>query len=124
MATPAPDPTQDLTVAPGAAEAEVPAAIVAQSFGEYTRASWARIRSGDSGVLPVVVGLIGIMVVFWTVFPKLANDYDANWWSIFFNLWARLWGSVVCLFAGFWLARFAILRLIFHPLPPEKEKKK
>jgi DNA-directed RNA polymerase subunit RPC12/RpoP len=71
-----------------------------------------------------VLILIGIMVVFWTVFPKLASDYDANWWSVFFNLWARLWGSVICLFAGFWLARFAILRLIFHPLPPEKEKKK
>jgi D-xylose transport system permease protein len=70
MATPAPDPAQDLTVAPQAAEVEVPAAIVAQSFGDYARASLARVRSGDSGVLPVVGGLIAIMVVFEVISPN------------------------------------------------------
>ncbi|HET9781598.1 MAG TPA: ABC transporter permease [Candidatus Dormibacteraeota bacterium] len=83
MATPAPDPTHDLTVAPQAAEVEVPAAIVAQSFGDYTRASWARIRSGDSGVLPVVVGLFLIMVVFEVISPHHVYLSSGNLVNLF-----------------------------------------
>jgi DNA-directed RNA polymerase subunit RPC12/RpoP len=71
-----------------------------------------------------VLLLIGAVVTFWALFPRLAAEYDSNWWSVFFNLWARIWGSVVCLFALFLFARFAILRLIVHPLPPEREKRK
>ena len=50
----------DLTMA----AVEVPPEIVAQSLGEYFRAWAGRIRSGDAGVLPVVVALILVTVVF------------------------------------------------------------
>jgi D-xylose transport system permease protein len=37
---------------------------VAESFGDYVRGAWIRIRSGESGVLPVVVGLVAIAIIF------------------------------------------------------------
>jgi len=46
------------------ATAEVPPEILAQSFGEYVHAWWRRVRSGDSGVLPVVVAMVVVAVVF------------------------------------------------------------
>jgi D-xylose transport system permease protein len=39
-------------------------AIVANTFGEYVRASIARIKTGESGLLPVVGGLILISILF------------------------------------------------------------
>ena len=45
----APDRQADPTAAVEAAAIEVPPEIVAQSFGEYIRGWWARVRSGDSG---------------------------------------------------------------------------
>jgi D-xylose transport system permease protein len=38
--------------------------LVADSFGEYLKAQWQRIKGGESGVLPVVVGLIIIVIIF------------------------------------------------------------
>mgnify|MGYP001139697063 CR=1 FL=1 len=35
-----------------------------QSFGEYARGTWSKIRAGQSGVLPVVLGLILISAIF------------------------------------------------------------
>jgi D-xylose transport system permease protein len=67
MAT-APEEAPDLTAAV-AAQAEVPPELVAQTFGEYARAYVVRIRNGQSGVLPVVVGLVAIMVVFEVISP-------------------------------------------------------
>jgi D-xylose transport system permease protein len=69
MAT-APEEAPDLTAATGAAQAEVPPELVAQTFGEYARAYMVRIRNGQSGVLPVVVGLVAIMVVFEVISPN------------------------------------------------------
>ncbi|HKW59451.1 MAG TPA: ABC transporter permease [Candidatus Dormibacteraeota bacterium] len=66
----APDAAADLTVAPEAAAAELPPEVVAQSFAEYARAWLLRIRSGESGVLPVIVGLLVIMVVFQAISPN------------------------------------------------------
>jgi hypothetical protein len=66
--------------------------------------------------------LIGCIIMFWTLFRRLEVDYDPEWWSIFFGLWARLWGTVICLFIGFFLTRFAVKRLILHPTPPERER--
>ncbi len=60
----------DPTAAVEAAEAEVPPELIAQSFGEYVRAWVARLRGGDIGVLPVVVGLVAIMVVFEIISPN------------------------------------------------------
>jgi D-xylose transport system permease protein len=53
----------DLTATPEVV-AEVPPGIVAQSLGEYARGWAARIRAGESGVLPVIVAMIAIIVVF------------------------------------------------------------
>jgi D-xylose transport system permease protein len=69
MAT-APEEAPDLTAAAGAAQVEVPPELVAQTFGEYARAYVVRIRNGQSGVLPVVVGLVAIMVVFEVISPN------------------------------------------------------
>jgi D-xylose transport system permease protein len=60
----------DPTAATQAAIVEVPPALVAQSLGEYLRAWLARIRSGDSGVLPVLLGLVIIAVVFQAISPN------------------------------------------------------
>jgi D-xylose transport system permease protein len=49
----------DLTAA-----AEVPSEILAQSLGEYLRTWWARVRGGESGILPVLLGLVVVFVAF------------------------------------------------------------
>ncbi len=59
----------DLTAAPEVAAAEIPAELLAQSLGQYFRASWRRIRGGDSGVLPVVLAIVVVAVSF-----QLANS--------------------------------------------------
>jgi len=46
------------------AELAVPAEIAADSVGEYFRTSLARVKAGESGVLPVVAGLILISILF------------------------------------------------------------
>jgi D-xylose transport system permease protein len=58
-------PPVDLTAASaGAAAAEVPPELLAQSLGQYMRAWLQRIRNGDSGVLPVLLGIIVVAVAF------------------------------------------------------------
>lgn len=66
----APDLPPDPTAAVEAAHVEVPPELVAQTFGEYARAYVARVRGGQSGVLPVVVGLVAVMVVFEVISPN------------------------------------------------------
>jgi D-xylose transport system permease protein len=46
------------------AELAVPAELVAGSVREYVRTGIARVRAGESGVLPVVAGLILISILF------------------------------------------------------------
>jgi len=38
--------------------------VLADSLGEYLRAWWTRIRSGESGVAPVIAGLVLIVIFF------------------------------------------------------------
>ena len=66
----APDLPPDPTAAVEAAAAELPPELVAQTFGQYARAYVVRIRNGESGVLPVVAGLVAIMVVFEVISPN------------------------------------------------------
>jgi D-xylose transport system permease protein len=56
--------TADLTLDAAVAAADVPPALIAQSLGQYVRAAWLRVRGGDSGVLPVIVGLVVVAVGF------------------------------------------------------------
>ena len=55
----------DLTAAaPEVAAADVPPELLAQSLGQYVRAWWRRVRSGNSGVLPVVLAIVVVAVSF------------------------------------------------------------
>ncbi len=56
--------TADLTLDATVAAADVPPELVAQTLGQYFRASWLRVRSGNSGVLPVVLGIVVVAVGF------------------------------------------------------------
>jgi len=62
---PAPtEPAVDLTAAKGGPDKGVTQEILAQSLGQYMRAWGQRIRGGDSGVLPVLLGIIIIAIAF------------------------------------------------------------
>jgi D-xylose transport system permease protein len=54
----------DAGVDESAAEVAVPPAVVANSLGAYLHAWVVRLRAGESGVLPVIVGMFVIAVVF------------------------------------------------------------
>src|SRR2546428_959658 len=66
----APETAPDPTAAVQAATLEVPPELVAQSLGEWFRAWLTRIRSGDSGVLPVILALLIITIVFQAISPN------------------------------------------------------
>jgi ABC-type xylose transport system permease subunit len=57
-----PEPVTE--AAASSAELAVAPELVANSLGEYLRGWAARIRAGDSGILPVIVGLIVIAIIF------------------------------------------------------------
>jgi len=56
--------TADLTLDAKVAAADVPPELLAQSLGQYLRASWLRVRGGNSGVLPVILGLVVVAIAF------------------------------------------------------------
>jgi D-xylose transport system permease protein len=55
-------PEADETAAQAAATAAPE--IIADSLGEYVKIWWTRVRSGESGALPVILGLVVIVVYF------------------------------------------------------------
>ena len=64
QAGPASVGTTDLTLDAKVAAADVPPELVAQSLGQYFRASWLRVRGGNSGVLPVVLAIVVVAIGF------------------------------------------------------------
>ena len=66
----------DLTAAPEAAAADVPPELLAQSLGQYLRAWWLRVRSGNSGVLPVVLAIVVVAVSFQVANPKFLSPQN------------------------------------------------
>jgi D-xylose transport system permease protein len=58
------EPIVDLTAASSAAVAEVPPELTAQSLAQYLRAWMQRVRNGDSGILPVLLGIVIVAVGF------------------------------------------------------------
>jgi D-xylose transport system permease protein len=73
----------DLTATPKDAAAEVPPELLAQSLGQYLRAWWLQVRSGNSGVLPVVLGMVVVAVIFEIVTPEHAFLRPSNLVYIF-----------------------------------------
>jgi len=63
--TPMPDAEQ-----PGSADLSTTAPPVTDSAGEYLRASLVRIKGGETGVLPVIAGLLLVSVIF-----QIANNH-------------------------------------------------
>ncbi len=83
---PADDPrvtATDLTAAPDVTATEVPPEILADSLGQYLRGWWLRVRSGNSGVLPVVLAMVVVAVVFEIVTPEHAFLRPSNLVYIF-----------------------------------------
>ena len=78
-----PEQTADLTAAPEAAKAEVPPELVAHSLGEYARAWIARVRGGESGVLPVIIAMAAIVLVFTVWSPNLIFLSPVNLVNLF-----------------------------------------
>ena len=68
----------DLTADPEAAAADVPPGLVAQSLGQYLRGSWLQVRSGNSGVLPVVLAMVLVAITFEIVTPEHAFLRPSN----------------------------------------------
>ena len=67
MSTDVHEPPSDAAEADAiAAEAAAGAApeVIADSFGEYVKIWFARVRGGESGALPVLLGLVAIVVYF------------------------------------------------------------
>ena len=75
--------TADLTLDAKVAEADLPPQLVAQSLGGYMRASWLRIRGGNSGVLPVIMAIVIVAVVFEIITPQHAYLRPGNLVYIF-----------------------------------------
>jgi D-xylose transport system permease protein len=63
------NPEHEAVTSAAAAEAAALALapeLVATSIGEYMRAWWKRVRGGDAGVLPIMIGLAAIIIIFQT----------------------------------------------------------
>jgi D-xylose transport system permease protein len=74
--------TVDLT-APKTVGADVAPELLAQSLRQYFRAWWLQIRSGNSGILPVVLAIVLVAVVFEVVTPEHAFLRPSNLVYIF-----------------------------------------
>jgi len=79
------DPTMvaDPAAAARVAAADVPPELLAESLGQYMRAWWLRVRSGNSGVLPVVLAIVVVAVIFEIVTPEHAFLRPSNLVYIF-----------------------------------------
>lgn len=79
--TPTAAPTEAEITDPTAVPADVRPAdlqderlIASQGFGGWASATWGRLRSGDLGSLPVVVGLVLIWGVFYALEPAFLSS--------------------------------------------------
>ena len=73
----------DLTAAPASEAAAEVRELVAQSLGQYLKAWWLKVRSGDSGVLPVLLAMVVVAVVFQIITPQHAFLRPSNLVYIF-----------------------------------------
>jgi D-xylose transport system permease protein len=97
--TPAPDAEQSGDL--GLADLAVPPELVSNTAGDYLRATWARIKGGETGVLPVVAGLLIVSILFQSLnsrFLTAANLVDLLLQAAVFSLLAM--GEVFALLLG------------------------
>ncbi len=73
----------DPAAAPDIAAADVPGQLLAQSLGQYVRAWWLQVRSGNSGVLPVVFAMVLVAISFEIITPEHAFLRPSNLVYIF-----------------------------------------
>jgi len=66
----------DLTLDAKVAAVDVPPELLAQSLGQYLRAWWLRVRSGNSGVLPVVLAIVVVAVSFQVANSKFLSPQN------------------------------------------------
>jgi D-xylose transport system permease protein len=57
-------PASEVGEAASATAASTAPEVIAGSLGEYARIWWTRVRGGDSGALPVLLGLVAIVIYF------------------------------------------------------------
>ena len=118
---------QDAAAAPTDLDlAAVAPEVLSDSLGEYLRAYWRRIKAGESGALPIVVGLVVIIIFFQAERSKfdsainLVNLFQQS--SIYILLGAaQVWALVLSeidLSVGFMLAigGFVVAELIASPV--------
>ncbi len=77
------DASLELAAAPDLSVADVPPELLARSLRQYVRASWLRVRSGDSGVLPVLLAMVVVAVTFQIITPEHAFLRPSNLVYIF-----------------------------------------
>ena len=63
------DPNVEDPTAAAVSASLLPPEVVAQTLREYLRGQLLRIRSGESGMLPVILGLLVIVIVFQAISP-------------------------------------------------------
>jgi D-xylose transport system permease protein len=73
----------DPTAAPDATAANIAPELVAQSLGQYLRVWLLQVRSGNSGMLPVILAIIIVAVTFQIVTPEHAFLRPSNLVYIF-----------------------------------------
>jgi D-xylose transport system permease protein len=71
-----PTGTTDLTLDAKVAVTDVPPELLAQSLGQYLRAWWLRVRSGNSGVLPVVLAIVVVAISFQVANSKFLSPQN------------------------------------------------
>jgi D-xylose transport system permease protein len=62
---------------------DIPPELLAQSLGEYVRGWLARVRHGDSGVLPVLLAIVAVAITFELVTPNNSFLQPSNLVYIF-----------------------------------------
>jgi D-xylose transport system permease protein len=67
-------PDEEGPVDTTAAELALPSTVVATSLGDYVRARFVRLRSGEAGVIPVFVGMILIAIIFQSLNSKFLTS--------------------------------------------------
>jgi D-xylose transport system permease protein len=61
---------------PGAGEPEDHALADRMSLGQYARSWWSRVRSGELGNLPIIVGLLLIAIIFTSLNPRFLSSVN------------------------------------------------